>query len=56
MPLNLTEGAALLSLIGRLTGYPPRWFTYLIQGAIGLNGRGYGPHESPRPRWGPPSR
>ena len=26
-PFNLTEGAALLSLIGRLTGYTPRWFT-----------------------------
>lgn len=29
-PFNLTEGAALLSLIGRLTGYTPRWFTYFI--------------------------
>ena len=29
-PFNLTEGAALLSLIGRLTGYAPRWFTYFI--------------------------
>jgi len=27
---NLTEGAALLSLVGRLTGYTPRWFTYFI--------------------------
>jgi len=29
-PFNLTEGAALLSLIARLTGYTPRWFTYFI--------------------------
>ncbi len=27
---NLAEGAALLSLVGRLTGYTPRWFTYFI--------------------------
>lgn len=27
---NLTEGAALLHLVGRLTGYTPRWFTYFI--------------------------
>lgn len=29
-PFNITEGAALLSLVGRLTGYTPRWFTYFI--------------------------
>jgi thymidylate synthase len=29
-PFNLTEGAALLHLVGRLTGYSPRWFTYFI--------------------------
>ena len=29
-PFNLAEGAALLHLIGRLTGYRPRWFTYFI--------------------------
>jgi len=29
-PFNLTEGAALLTLVGRLTGYAPRWFTYFI--------------------------
>ena len=29
-PFNLTEGAALLHLVGRLTGYQPRWFTYFI--------------------------
>ncbi len=29
-PFNLTEGAALLHLMGRLTGYTPRWFTYFI--------------------------
>ncbi len=29
-PFNLTEGAAMLHLIGRLTGYKPRWFTYFI--------------------------
>lgn len=29
-PFNLTEGAALLQLVGRLTGYTPRWFTYFI--------------------------
>jgi thymidylate synthase len=27
---NLTEGAALLHLVGRLTGYTPRWFSYFI--------------------------
>ena len=29
-PFNLTEGAALLHLMGRLTGYRPRWFNYFI--------------------------
>ena len=29
-PFNLTEGAALLHLVGRLTGYKPRWFSYFI--------------------------
>lgn len=29
-PFNLTEGAGLLHLVGRLTGYTPRWFTYFI--------------------------
>ena len=29
-PFNLTEGAALLHLVGRLTGYRPRWFSYFI--------------------------
>lgn len=29
-PFNLTEGAALLHLVGHLTGYTPRWFTYFI--------------------------
>lgn len=29
-PFNLTEGAALLHLVARLTGYTPRWFTYFI--------------------------
>lgn len=29
-PFNLTEGAALMHLVGRLTGYTPRWFTYFI--------------------------
>lgn len=29
-PFNLAEGAALLHLVGRLTGYTPRWFTYFI--------------------------
>ncbi|MCD0504540.1 thymidylate synthase [Bordetella petrii] len=29
-PFNLTEGAALLHLVGRLTGYQPRWFSYFI--------------------------
>src|SRR6476661_4444190 len=29
-PFNLAEGAALLHLIGRLTGYRPRWFSYFI--------------------------
>lgn len=29
-PFNLSEGAALLHLVGRLTGYKPRWFTYFI--------------------------
>ena len=29
-PFNLAEGAALLHLMGRLTGYTPRWFSYFI--------------------------
>ena len=29
-PFNLTEGAALLALVGRLTGFTPRWFSYFI--------------------------
>lgn len=29
-PFNLTEGAALLHLVARLTGLSPRWFTYFI--------------------------
>ena len=29
-PFNLTEGAALLHLVARLSGYTPRWFTYFI--------------------------
>lgn len=29
-PFNLAEGAALLHLVERLTGYKPRWFTYFI--------------------------
>jgi thymidylate synthase len=29
-PFNLTEGAALLHFVARLTGYTPRWFTYFI--------------------------
>lgn len=29
-PFNLCEGATLLHLVGRLTGYTPRWFTYFI--------------------------
>ncbi|MFZ4480951.1 MAG: thymidylate synthase [Rhodoferax sp.] len=29
-PFNLTEGAALLHLVGRLTGYTPRWFSYFV--------------------------
>ncbi len=29
-PFNIAEGAVLLSLIGRLTGYAPRWFTYFV--------------------------
>lgn len=32
-PFNLVEGAALLHLVGRLTGYKPRWFTYFIADA-----------------------
>ncbi|MYM39833.1 thymidylate synthase [Duganella qianjiadongensis] len=29
-PFNLAEGAALMHLVGRLTGYRPRWFSYFI--------------------------
>ncbi|WP_151445707.1 thymidylate synthase [Lacisediminimonas profundi] len=29
-PFNLAEAAALLHLVGRLTGYTPRWFSYFI--------------------------
>jgi len=29
-PFNLAEAAALMHLVGRLTGYQPRWFSYFI--------------------------
>ncbi|MGQ0619668.1 MAG: thymidylate synthase [Panacagrimonas sp.] len=29
-PFNLTEGAALLHLVARLTGYQAKWFTYFV--------------------------
>jgi len=29
-PFNLAEAATLLHLVGRLTGYRPRWFSYFI--------------------------
>ena len=29
-PFNIAEGAALLHLVGRLTGYTPRWFSYFV--------------------------
>jgi thymidylate synthase len=29
-PFNLAEGAALMHLVARLTGYTPRWFSYFI--------------------------
>lgn len=29
-PFNMAGAAALLHLVGRLTGYTPRWFTYFI--------------------------
>lgn len=29
-PFNITEGAAMLSLFARLTGYTPRWLTYFV--------------------------
>lgn len=29
-PFNLAEGAALMHLVSRLTGYTPRWFSYFI--------------------------
>ncbi|CAN5696250.1 thymidylate synthase [soil metagenome] len=29
-PFNLTEGAALLHLVARMTGYKPKWFSYFI--------------------------
>lgn len=29
-PFNMAEGAALLHLVGRLTGYTPKWMTYFI--------------------------
>ncbi|MGX4640335.1 thymidylate synthase [Massilia sp. SYSU DXS3249] len=29
-PFNMAEAAALLHLVGRLTGYTPRWFSYFI--------------------------
>jgi thymidylate synthase len=32
-PFNIAEGAALLHLVARLTGYTPRWFTYFIADA-----------------------
>lgn len=32
-PFNLAEGALLLHLVARLTGYHPRWFSYFIADA-----------------------
>lgn len=32
-PFNLAEGALLLHLVARLTGYTPRWFSYFIADA-----------------------
>ena len=32
-PFNLAEAAALVHLVGRLTGYTPKWFTYFISDA-----------------------
>jgi thymidylate synthase len=29
-PFNIAEAAVLLSLVGRLTGYTPRWFSYFV--------------------------
>jgi thymidylate synthase len=29
-PFNIAEGAVLLALVARLTGYAPRWFSYFI--------------------------
>jgi thymidylate synthase len=29
-PFNIAEAAALLTLVGRLTGYTPRWFSYFV--------------------------
>ncbi|AVR96753.1 thymidylate synthase [Pseudoduganella armeniaca] len=29
-PFNIAEAAALLALVGRLTGYTPRWFSYFV--------------------------
>ncbi|WP_394779471.1 thymidylate synthase [Undibacterium sp.] len=29
-PFNMAEGAALLHLVARLTGYKPKWFSYFI--------------------------
>lgn len=29
-PFNIAEASALLHLVGRLTGYTPRWFSYFI--------------------------
>ncbi|WEF34686.1 thymidylate synthase [Pseudoduganella chitinolytica] len=29
-PFNIAEAAVLLALVGRLTGYTPRWFSYFV--------------------------
>lgn len=29
-PFNIAEGAVLLALVARLTGYTPRWFSYFV--------------------------
>ncbi|GGZ10290.1 thymidylate synthase [Pseudoduganella plicata] len=29
-PFNIAEAAVLLTLVGRLTGYTPRWFSYFV--------------------------
>ncbi len=62
-PFNLCEAAVLLSLVGRLTGYSPRWLSYFIGDAHIYENQlemlheqlGREPYPSPRLSIAPPA-